>query len=306
MIPTTQNEPHLDFDDEDDLDDDAPAEKIREPVKLTRYDKKRAKLVDAEAKRDALLTQGTLSQNQILLLRLLEDEVVLAKKKFAAETARGMTDEGRAHERIDEYRKTPEGRDALNATRRKKRAAPNADLSGLTEDEKAKHKRELANSRQRELNRRKKEARQYESAADADQRKESQRLRTAKSRAKKDAQPILVDGVVTPALEPVLDFELDACKVGLENCGNTIAQLDRLVAGLGDLSLLQGESLVAYRGAVQKRKSLLGQYESLLSQIASHYVIPTSVMAAGSDTSTVEVGEIGPAKQGDLPEWGRF
>lgn len=306
MIPTTQNEPHIELDDEDDLDDDAPAEKIREPIRLMRYDKRRAEMHDAEAKRDALLAQGSLSQNQRLLLRVLEDRVVAATKKFVAETARGKTDEGRAHERIDEYRKTPEGRDALNAARRKKRAAPNTDLSDLTEDEKAKHKRELANARQREFNRRKKEERQHESAADADQRKENQRLRTAKSRAKKDAQPMRVDGVAAPALEPGLDVELDACNNSLENCGKTIAQLDRLVAGLGDLSLLKGERLVAYRGAVQKRKSLLAQYEALLSQIAKHPLIPTSVMMAGNGTSIVEVGEIGPAKQGDLPEWGRF
>ncbi len=185
MIPTTQNEPHIELDDEDDLDDDAPAEKIREPIRPMRYDKRQAELRDAEAKRDALLAQGSLSQNQSLLLRVLEDRVVSATKKFVAETTRGKTDEGRAHERIDEYRKTPAGRDALNAARRKKRAAPNADLSRLTEDEKAKHKRELANARQREFNRRKKELRKHESAADADQRKENQRLRTAKTRAKK-------------------------------------------------------------------------------------------------------------------------
>lgn len=50
---------------------------------------------------------------------------------------------------IDAYRRTEAGRAERNASRRKVRSEPNADLSGLTPDERKQHKRAQAAERVR-------------------------------------------------------------------------------------------------------------------------------------------------------------
>ncbi|WP_156113574.1 hypothetical protein [Paracoccus sanguinis] len=60
--------------------------------------------------------------------------------------------------KIDAWYQTPEGRRYRNAKRRKVRTAPNADLSGMTEDEKAEHKRRQAAERMKKMRAKKKAA----------------------------------------------------------------------------------------------------------------------------------------------------
>lgn len=143
--PTQTFKASLWADDEDD-EENPPAVMIRDVV-LTRYDKVLQKLRTAEAKRDAWLALPSLTDLQRLQLRHCEQEVVKAQAAFSKETARGKTDEGRKQDRLDAYRKTPEGREIYNTSRRKKRATANADLSGLTPEEKAAHKREQTRAR---------------------------------------------------------------------------------------------------------------------------------------------------------------
>lgn len=58
--------------------------------------------------------------------------------------------------KIDDWYQTPEGRRYRNAKLRKVRTAPNADLSGMTDEEKAEHKRRQAAERMRKMRAKKK------------------------------------------------------------------------------------------------------------------------------------------------------
>ncbi|WP_299507203.1 hypothetical protein [Cypionkella sp.] len=141
MTQLTQTNKAFSFD-HDEVDEEyPPAVMIREVV-LTRYDKAHQKVRTAEAKCDAMRALPNLTPRQRQQLGVYERDLVKAQAAFSKEMARGMTDEGRKQDRLDAYRKTPEGREIYNTSRRKNRATANADLSGMTTEEKAAHKRE--------------------------------------------------------------------------------------------------------------------------------------------------------------------
>ena len=117
------------------------AEKIYDPVEITRYDRRLQDFRTAKDKHDALAALTSPDQTQRLQIMLAKHEVEKAEKAFSAETARGKTEQGRAQDRIDSYRKTPEGKAQRNAGLRKVRDKPNEDLSGLSPAESAQRKR---------------------------------------------------------------------------------------------------------------------------------------------------------------------
>lgn len=150
-------------------DDDAeisPAVMIRDVV-LTRYDRRREAVRTAQAKCEAMRALPNPTDTDRLRLAVYERDLVKAQAAFSRETARGKTDEGRKQDRLDLYRKTPEGREIYNTSRRKNRATANADLSGMTPEEKAAHKREQNAIAARLYRQRAKDALAQQPAADA-------------------------------------------------------------------------------------------------------------------------------------------
>jgi hypothetical protein len=105
-------------------------------VKLTPYDKKRIALRDLEAKRDAITAKGDLTN---------EDRPLIEKAQalFDREGQRAKDDVYRKRRAIDEWR-GGEGREEYNAGRRD-RPEPNADLSGLTPEQKKQRKQDQTN-----------------------------------------------------------------------------------------------------------------------------------------------------------------
>ncbi|MDO9581851.1 MAG: hypothetical protein Q7J24_01880 [Desulfomicrobium sp.] len=114
---------------------------IFEPPRLTRYDKARAKLTGLLAKRDALAANPALSDKDAQRIVKLNLSIDLAEKavKRAQDAHQQRLDE------IDRWR-AGEGADEYNAKRRAKRrtvrAHPNADLSNLSEAEKAQYEKD--------------------------------------------------------------------------------------------------------------------------------------------------------------------
>lgn len=121
--------------------DDGSCVVIREPVKLTAYDKKLAALRDLEAKRERLLAVPDPTDADRRMLVSLGPLIEDAQKCFDDEKKRGIDDAWRRRRAIDDWR-AGEGNDEYKASRRTVRAKPNADLSGWTADEKEQRKKE--------------------------------------------------------------------------------------------------------------------------------------------------------------------
>lgn len=102
---------------------------IFEEIKLTRYDKARAKLRDLEEKRAALPADCAPAK-----IAVIEKQIESARE--AVKAAEG--DVARLRDGIDEWR-AGAGRDEYNASRRA-RPEPNADLKDMTEEQKTRRK----------------------------------------------------------------------------------------------------------------------------------------------------------------------
>ncbi|RBP86334.1 hypothetical protein DFO80_12017 [Rhodobacter sp. 140A] len=102
---------------------------IREEIKLTRYDKARAKLRALEEKRTALPADCAPAK-----IAVIEKQIESARE--AVKAAEG--DVARLRDGIDEWR-AGAGRDEYNASRRA-RSEPNADLKDMTEEQKTRRK----------------------------------------------------------------------------------------------------------------------------------------------------------------------
>lgn len=127
--------------------DPQPVEKKRLPVSrdASRYDAAFTALRNAEADfRDAMAELGPADPKTIQASSV----VASAKANFAREGKRSKTDIARLHDAVDAHRKTPAGREARNANRRK-RAAPNADRTSMTDDERIEHDRKKAREKKR-------------------------------------------------------------------------------------------------------------------------------------------------------------
>lgn len=120
---------------QDDYDDEGP---IWAEVKLTPYDKRRAELRDLEAKRDAIQAKGELTGEDQTRLAVLTPLIDKAQARFDRETQRALDDVYRKRRGVDDWR-AGEGREEYNAKRRA-RDEPNADLSGLTPEQKKQRK----------------------------------------------------------------------------------------------------------------------------------------------------------------------
>lgn len=116
---------------------------IFDEPKLTRYDRAMLDLRKAEAARDALLELSSRTELQSRNLTILERQVAQAKTAME----RAQSDISRLQDSIDAYRKTPEGKEKRNASRRNVRAHGNADLSGLTAEQKEQHQKNMAADR---------------------------------------------------------------------------------------------------------------------------------------------------------------
>lgn len=107
---------------------------IREEVKLTRYDKARAKLRNLEEKRAALPADCVSAK-----IAIIEEQIKRARE--AVKAAEG--DVARMRDGIDEWR-AGAGRDEYNASRRNGKGTPHADTSNMTEEQKAQHEKDMA------------------------------------------------------------------------------------------------------------------------------------------------------------------
>lgn len=114
---------------------------IIEQPKLTPYDRRRMELRELEAKRDAILAGGEVSDDDQRRLAALAPLINEARKRFDLECKRATDDLWRERRSIDDWR-AGEGREERNKSRRKVRTAPNADLSAMTPEEKAQYGRD--------------------------------------------------------------------------------------------------------------------------------------------------------------------
>ena len=121
-----------------DDDDEGP---IFDPVRLTPYDRRRQELRDLEEKRDLILAKPQQTDDDAKRLVALGPLIQKAQERFDRESERAKDDKWRQRRAINEWRRD-EGREEYNATRRKVRLFPNADLSGLTPEEKAQVERD--------------------------------------------------------------------------------------------------------------------------------------------------------------------
>lgn len=120
-------------------DDEGP---IFEAPRLTRYDKARAQVREAEEALKAevakLADDADLMPAQLAGIMNAKLRLKQAQDRLKREIDRDGTEVGRYHNNVDEWR-TYEGREEFNLSRRKVRLMPNAGyekLDGLTEDEK--------------------------------------------------------------------------------------------------------------------------------------------------------------------------
>lgn len=105
-------------------------------IKLTHYDRRLKKLRDLQEKREVLLEKPDHERQRATLDYMIQD----AQKQFDKEKKRSIDDAWRRRRDIDDWR-SREGRELRNASRRKVRSKPNEDLSHLTAEQKAEHKR---------------------------------------------------------------------------------------------------------------------------------------------------------------------
>jgi hypothetical protein len=124
--------------------DDDTCVVIREPVKLTEYDKRRAELRALQDKQEQLLAVPELTPEDRQRLAMLDRQIPEAQKRFDVEAKRGLDDIWRKWRGIQDWRaqSAATGDDKYNKTRRKKRANPNAKLSGWSPEEKTQRKRD--------------------------------------------------------------------------------------------------------------------------------------------------------------------
>lgn len=110
---------------------------IFDEVRLTRYDVARAKLREAEAKRDAILAVPERDADAVRRLLVLERAI----ERHQNAVKRALTDHQQRLDEIDRYRAN-EGRTEYNAGRRVVRAKPNATVKSMTTDMQAQHKKD--------------------------------------------------------------------------------------------------------------------------------------------------------------------
>jgi hypothetical protein len=125
------------------LNDEDDCVVIRDPVKLTAYDRSRENLRSLETKRDALAALALPTPEDQKRLATIERQVENARKRFAEEAKRGLDDVWRKRRGIDEWRKTEEGKTQRNESRRRVRSKPNEDLSGMTPEQRKQHENDL-------------------------------------------------------------------------------------------------------------------------------------------------------------------
>ena len=108
--------------------------------KKTPYDTRREELRKVQAKRDVILAQPELSDDDRRRVALVEIQITRAQERFDKETKRAVDAGWRKRRAIDEWR-AGVGREQRNSSRRKK-LKPNLDLSGMTDDQKKLHKQD--------------------------------------------------------------------------------------------------------------------------------------------------------------------
>lgn len=125
------------------LPTEAPALKLlKVPANASRYDKSFSAARNTRAEfTQAMQIFGPADARTIALSSALAE----AEARFEREKKRATDDTARRQDAIDAWRMTDDGREQYNERRRiqrrKVRATPNADLAGLTADEKAEHVR---------------------------------------------------------------------------------------------------------------------------------------------------------------------
>ena len=123
---------------QDDYDNEGP---IWDEVKPTAYDRRRNELRDLQAKRDAILSKTEQTAEDFSRLAVLAPLIDKAQSRFDREGKRALDDTYRKRRGIDDWR-AGDGRDEYNAKRRKVREHANADLSDMTDDQKAQYERD--------------------------------------------------------------------------------------------------------------------------------------------------------------------
>lgn len=123
---------------QDDYDDEGP---IYPEVRLTAYDRRRIELRELEAKRDAIQAKAELTPEDRTRLAALGPVIAKAQERFEREVQRAKDDLWRKRRGIDEYR-AGDGREEYNAKRRSVRQHPNADLSDMTDEQRAQYERD--------------------------------------------------------------------------------------------------------------------------------------------------------------------
>lgn len=119
-------------------------EPLPPPTKLDRAGRRRR---DLEAQRAALEAKDFLTDLEKQRLKLLPAQIEKAMKDYLILSSKGEIPEDRQRHDIDMWR-AGDGRAEYNASRRTVRQEANADLSKMTDEQRAEHKREQARLRQ--------------------------------------------------------------------------------------------------------------------------------------------------------------
>lgn len=124
---------------QDEYEDDEG--RIWPAVKLTPYDKRRNELRELEEQRAAITAKVELDDTDRQALAVLVPKIAKAQERFEREGQRAKDDTYRKRRSIDAYR-AGDGREEYNAKRRKVRHHENADLSGMTAEQKAQYEKD--------------------------------------------------------------------------------------------------------------------------------------------------------------------
>ncbi len=120
--------------------DETNYEIIRDPVRLTAYDRRRRDVRALEDQRDQVLAQPE-SEVRKKHLVSIEAKIALAQKRVKREHEKSLDDSWRRRQNIDAWR-AGEGQPIYNSGRRKVRVKPNTErsvLAAMTEEERKQH-----------------------------------------------------------------------------------------------------------------------------------------------------------------------